>query len=241
MEKPRTSEYFPKRKDSKDGFRNECKECIHIIKKQYRESNKEQNKEYMANYYQKNKDLMLNKAKKYYSENKRKVIQYQRAHYAENREYILARQSDYMSDRKEEKCKYDKIYRVKNYEKISERRKLNLVKNRPLKRISNQRRRTRMKSLPSTLTMNEWLETLSHFDNKCCYCSSEHDVLQQDHFIPLSKGGGYTKENIVPACPSCNQSKNDRDFSEWYEKQGFYSIEVKQKILNFIVRHETRR
>ena len=29
-----------------------------------------------------------------------------------------------------------------------------------------------------------------------------------DHMIPLSKGGGHTIYNIVPACRSCNRKKN---------------------------------
>ena len=34
--------------------------------------------------------------------------------------------------------------------------------------------------------------------------------LTQDHVIPLSKGGQHIKENIVPACPSCNSKKGNR-------------------------------
>ena len=33
---------FPKRKSSKDGFRNECKECRKKYSKQYREEHKEE-------------------------------------------------------------------------------------------------------------------------------------------------------------------------------------------------------
>ena len=32
----------------------------------------------------------------------------------------------------------------------------------------------------------------------------------RDHVIPISKGGNNTKENIVPACGSCNSKKKDK-------------------------------
>jgi 5-methylcytosine-specific restriction endonuclease McrA len=34
--------------------------------------------------------------------------------------------------------------------------------------------------------------------------------LTQEHVIPVSRGGGTTAENIVPACGKCNSSKKDR-------------------------------
>ena len=32
----------------------------------------------------------------------------------------------------------------------------------------------------------------------------------KDHVIPISKGGHNTKENIVPACQSCNNKKYNK-------------------------------
>ncbi|MCK4464389.1 MAG: HNH endonuclease [Bacteroidales bacterium] len=34
----------------------------------------------------------------------------------------------------------------------------------------------------------------------------------KDHVIPISKGGDNTKENIVPACQSCNSKKFNKIF-----------------------------
>lgn len=58
--------------------------------------------------------------------------------------------------------------------------------------------------------------------------------LTQDHFLPLSKGGEYTVNNIIPACKNCNCSKQDKDFSEWYSKQEFYRKERELKILEHV-------
>ena len=58
--------------------------------------------------------------------------------------------------------------------------------------------------------------------------------LEQEHFIPLSKGGGYSMGNIIPACRACNASKSDKDFFEWYPEYKYYSEERENKILDFL-------
>ena len=63
------------------------------------------------------------------------------------------------------------------------------------------------------------------------------EQLHQEHFIPLSKGGGYTHNNIIPACRSCNSSKWNNNFFDWYPKQEFYSEEKENFILNFILNY----
>ena len=44
---------------------------------------------------------------------------------------------------------------------------------------------------------------------KCFYCGT--DIVSGfhiDHFIPLSKGGAHSQENLVLACKKCNQTKH---------------------------------
>ena len=64
----------------------------------------------------------------------------------------------------------------------------------------------------NTLTADEWLDILKKYDYKCAYCGKDLSNLlaQRDHIIPVSKGGGNTKENIVPSCRSCNSKKGGR-------------------------------
>lgn len=75
-----------------------------------------------------------------------------------------------------------------------------------------------------------WEATLGHFKNKCAYCGDATKDLQQDHVIPLSKGGYYTKQNIIPACQHCNISKHNRDLTDWYPKQPTFSKDRLDKI-----------
>jgi 5-methylcytosine-specific restriction endonuclease McrA len=43
--------------------------------------------------------------------------------------------------------------------------------------------------------------------------------LQRDCVLPLSRGGRYTVENIVPACRSCNASKSNDEVTGWMRRK----------------------
>lgn len=76
----------------------------------------------------------------------------------------------------------------------------------------NQHREARKRALPHTLTAVQYAETLAYFDHTCAYCGvpqSELDyTLHQEHILPQIRGGGYTRDNIVPACRQCNDHKH---------------------------------
>lgn len=70
-----------------------------------------------------------------------------------------------------------------------------------------------MVNAESTLTSAEWVEILEVFGRCCAYClrpESECGKLEQDHVVAISRGGGHTAENVVPACRHCNAKKKDR-------------------------------
>ena len=95
------------------------------------------------------------------------------------------------------------------------------------------KRRSLLKSLDSDFTIEQWEECVTHFQKKCAYCGMK-GKLTREHFIPVTKRGTYTKDNIIPVCKSCNSSKCDRSFFEWYPKQTFFSQEREQKILEYL-------
>jgi 5-methylcytosine-specific restriction endonuclease McrA len=72
------------------------------------------------------------------------------------------------------------------------------------------RRRAMKRGLPDTLTRTEWEAIKAAYGNRCAYCGKKQKhSLTQDHVVPLSKRGGTIRENIVPACKSCNSSKRN--------------------------------
>lgn len=133
-------------------------------------------------------------------------------------------QREYYQNNKEELAIYQREYAKENREAIN---------------AIGQRRRARKKELPATLTKCEYGQTLDDFGNACAYCGTKpKDTLHQEHIVPVVKGGGYTKGNIIPACQSCNSSKGATDFHEWYPKHKHYSEERYEKVTKFVDRWE---
>lgn len=59
-----------------------------------------------------------------------------------------------------------------------------------------------------------WPSMLAVYAGMCAYCGvSRADSI--DHVIPLSRGGPHATENIIPACFSCNASKNNKTALEF--------------------------
>jgi 5-methylcytosine-specific restriction endonuclease McrA len=61
------------------------------------------------------------------------------------------------------------------------------------------------------------------FDNSCAFCGKSDTVLTQDHFFPLNNGGSDAIWNLVPACFSCNSSKQDDAPEKWYRSRAFFN------------------
>jgi len=204
---PATSEYFVRVKKCKNGISNECKECKRQQAKAYREENKRKICEYTKRYSLKSQEKIKAYRKKY---NKK----YNKRYHEKNPDY-------------------NKMYYLKNLEKCIQTNKMWYETNKESCRKRYNDRRAKKKELLSTLTLEQWQEIKVFFNFKCVYCGKEKP-LEQDHFIPLSKDGEYTKTNIVPACKSCNCSKYNLDFFEWYPRQLFYNKKREQKILKFL-------
>ncbi len=88
------------------------------------------------------------------------------------------------------------------------------IKDKEQRRVRYHNSRARKAHLLDTLTLEEWLLTLDHFEWKCAYCNGSYDLLE--HFIPLNHGKGTTADNCVPACSSCNNIKQAwNPLAEW--------------------------
>jgi len=98
----------------------------------------------------------------------------------------------------------------------------------------NQRYRTKKNELPSDLTVEQWDNCLVYFDHKDAYTGLPLKIVSQDHVVPLSRGGEYTINNIIPCEKSVNSSKGNKDFFKWYPNQPFYSKDRELKILSYL-------
>jgi len=68
----------------------------------------------------------------------------------------------------------------------------------------------------------EWQKILDSFGHQCAYCGCDDKALIPEHIVSQSYLSQSNPEavdligNIVPACGSCNKSKNTQDVDEWY-------------------------
>ena len=88
------------------------------------------------------------------------------------------------------------------------------------------------------LPLKDWQKVLKEFNNQCAYCGSTDD-LEQEHIVPVVRGGRYEIGNIVPACRHCNASKKDKDFEKWYLESGVFDIGRFQHIKEYIKSSDT--
>lgn len=76
------------------------------------------------------------------------------------------------------------------------------------RRLKNHLARAKRAGTQATLTLKEWVESIKFFGDKCAYCQETHFEVME-HILPISKGGGTTIQNCLPACTRCNNSKAD--------------------------------
>lgn len=83
------------------------------------------------------------------------------------------------------------------------------------------------------ISAEDLVDRLALFGGCCAYCSEPLGKNKQvDHVVPISKLGADTLENIVFVCQSCNSSKGNRDFLDWYRTKSFWNQERESKVLS---------
>ncbi len=95
----------------------------------------------------------------------------------------------------------------------AEKRYWNSDKGKLNRKRQNARRRAQLKKSQHTLTVEDWNEVLRKQNFECNHC---HKPFSQDlpptvdHVLPVSLGGGTTKENVQALCSECNSRKGNR-------------------------------
>jgi hypothetical protein len=233
MEKP--FEYFHKRKDSKDGYRNECKKCKNIISKKYSENNIEKCKEYKNKYYLNNKEIVIERTNNWQNDNKEryKEITYKYRNKVSTKE----RYKEYYQNNKEQLYFKNKEYKEKNKEKLNEKQR-ERYKNDTLFKVKSLSRVIILKSLSRggykkrskteeiigcsfeefKLYLEHKFEYWMSWDNHGLYNGELSYGWDIDHIIPLSSA--ETEEDVIrlnhyknlqPLCSKINRDiKKDK-------------------------------
>lgn len=209
------------------------KEAILKRQKEYAITNKDVIIERMHKYYEENKVIIKEKQKAYCEENKVRITKYKKQYVKLNKCRLEEQGRKYCNEHPSEVKGYNEKYRRENKSKIAIRSKKYRQSNKDKTNVITQRYRAKKRLLDSTLTVTQWEEIKLNFDNRCAYCGNELP-LAQEHFIPLSRGGEYTHNNIIPACRSCNASKNNKPFEIWYPTFKYYSKKRESFIFKFL-------
>jgi hypothetical protein len=96
--------FFNRRKNSKDGFNYNCKECDSLLNKKYQQINKEKIKERRKAHYISNKERLNNISNLYYKENKEKSNLVSQEYFKTHKNY----KSEYRKTRKSN----DNLYKL---------------------------------------------------------------------------------------------------------------------------------
>ena len=262
-ELPATAEYFNYCNKVKDGCEARCKDCRREEGRDYKANNKSKIRAYnlkyskehrsqdvlkQRKYREKHKELCKNRAKKWRDANKEKEKLHNKEYYKKNSESLKDRAKTYRDNNKEKIKILMEQWRKENKEIIIEyRTKYSQANNERLAmlskkwqkenpeacRINNQKRRSKKKELESTLTLEQWEQMKKDFNYCCAYCGKKRK-LTHEHFIALSNNGEYTHNNIVPVCVSCNASKGNKSFWEWFPTYRYYSKKRESFVLKYL-------
>jgi len=230
---PRTSEYFHIREDTKYGFRNECKSCTGSNRQKYVSENKELVSEDRKQYRLNNLEIFTEKDKKYRTENHGAIVDRKKVYWIKNKVALTKKNRKYYKENTESISSQQKIYYQNNIEYFAISNKQWRTDHPEEQRITNERRRSRVRNLRHTFTTAQWKEAKIHFDHRCAFCDEEVP-LTMEHVACVTKGGEFTRDNIIPSCKSCNSKKRTQDCMAWFRGQPAYTLAKENKILLYL-------
>jgi hypothetical protein len=179
-----------------------------------------------------NKIKTLARVTKWQAINPEKVRQYKQKWFDTHREQYREIQRQCFLKKREHYLRQRNIYRLAHPEQTKATQRRSNAKRRDKARefrrqhqmryrVYAQVRRARIRDLPYTFTETDWQNCLNYWNGRCAICDRPPGLwhtLAQDHWVPVTRGGGYTPDNIMPLChgtDGCNNSKSDADPAVW--------------------------
>jgi len=234
-EYPATVEYFPSAKTNRDRLSSWCRNCSREASRRSNEKYKDKRHAHSKEYYENNREDILEKNRNRYLQNQEKEHERSRKYYWDNHEKERERGLFYLEKHREEARERGRLYyqlrKGTALHKIKEARKRTYWKRReqeiekvkewqrknPEKHRANKSKyRSRVINAPGSHTAEDIKLHYKTQCGRCWWCQVElGNSWHVDHRIPLSRGGNNGTGNIVIACPTCNLSKNDKMPWEW--------------------------
>ena len=157
-------------------------------------------KEYVKKYRESHKEYEREYSKKYRQKNKERIKEYRNTHKDRTKETS----AEWRKNNPGYGDQWNKNLEYKRQWNKTEKGRANLQR-------CKFKRRALRKLAANTLTAEEWQDILKQHEFRCIYCGKQFSMFKmtKDHIIPISKGGDNSRENIVPACKSCNSRMSD--------------------------------
>ncbi len=202
-----TEDNFHKNKSTKGGLHGWCKACRRQVVVTYDAARREERRNYAAKWRAAHPEYSAKYYAAHRKERRKHKAKYRVAHREENREYCAKYQIDHQKEIKARRKKYHASHRAEH-----RRRKL---KRRYAEKLNRGRSYT------------AWERRLRAKRTFVCYwCGQRKPIrlLHIDHIVPVSKGGPDCRDNVVPSCVQCNQTKYTKDLKPWTASVGMLAI-----------------
>ena len=186
---------FHKWNEGKGWHRQHCPVCVAEYKRQYRADNTDAIRERDRQYYAANADAKRKYWRQWAAANPDAIREYSRKYRAAN------------ADAKRER---DRKYRATNADAIREHNRQYRADNPEVYRRGTRNRRARKHNAVCIHGPGCFDRAAKQMPQRCTYCGTEQDIVA-DHYNPLANGGLDCKDNLQPACRSCNARKQDTD------------------------------
>lgn len=250
---PATTEYFTTAKREPNGITQPCRKCRHIEDAEYYSRpdirEKERQRKSTPEYKAKEKAYKRSpecRARERERDKKRrqtpKYQDYSKEYNSRPEVKQRKRELNSLPEKREYGRNYQRTRRLDPEYKEKEREYHKQPAVREMYRQHTQIRRSKARQLPTTLTTEDKHRALEYFNGCCPVCGRQLNDLFNNHtvawdhwWIAVSKGGGFTRDNIIPLChglEGCNNSKSNRDPIEWLTTR--YGKRKAQKILKRI-------
>lgn len=144
--------------------------------------------------------------RKYKEENKEYYINYLKEYREKNKAELDAKKKEYIANNKSAHLKRQHSWYERNKDSVKTRT-LQYKKDHPeqYQMYSNRRKALKKTSIVDVFITQD---IVNMYGNQCVYCGDLFTHI--DHYIPLSRGGSHTLENVRPSCETCNLTKSNK-------------------------------
>ena len=194
----KTPERFQRDRQKRDSLSSRCKDCLsesrarpdkvakqRIAHREYREAHRLELREYQREYYNANREKILDANRLYRRSNPDKIRTIKRAEYEANKASHAEQGRRWRKNHPLAWSEYDRRRRA-------------------------QKRNSRV----CLISESDIRSRFAVFGDRCAYCGAT-GRLTVDHVVPLARGGMHILSNIRPACKPCNSQKRSMPPREW--------------------------